>query len=202
VFRTEPKVFGLDIARFGDDRSVLFKRQGQVAFRPRVWRGVDTMSLADQVARVLLEEQPDAIFLDSSGVGGGVQDRLTQMGFSPVGVDFGSSASDARFADRRSEMWWNMHLWIKKGGGCLPDIPELRAELVGPTYGFTARQKVTRLALETKDDMKKRGLTSPDMADALALTFTAPVAPKLKQPVPKMVWKTSGAEDYNPLEGL
>lgn len=203
VYRDWPIIYGLDVARFGDDRSVLYKRQGPVAFSPRVWRGADTMTLADQVARHLLEEPGDAIFVDATGIGGGVQDRLAQMGFSPIGVDFGSSALDARFADRRSEMWWLLHLWIKKGGGCIPNSPELRAELVGPTYGFTTGQKVTRLKLESKDDMKKRGLSSPDMADALALTFASPVKSKLKEPVPKMKWKDSEQYgDYNPLERM
>jgi phage terminase large subunit len=199
-YENEPIVMGLDVARFGDDRCVLYKRQGRVAYTPRVWRDVDTMSLADQVARYLLEDKPDALCVDSTGIGGGVQDRLAQMGFSPIGIDFGSSALDARFADRRSEMWWNMHLWIKKGQGCIPNDPELRAELTGPTYGFTTGQKITKLKLESKDDMKKRGLTSPDKADALALTFAIPVKARLKKPEPRMVWPGQSTNDYNPFD--
>ena len=83
-------------------------------------------------------------------------------------INFGSSASEsARYANKRSEMWDKVREWIK-AGGAIPNNPELKSELASPTYKFDAGG---RLVLEAKEKLKERGLRSPDMADALALTF-------------------------------
>ncbi len=169
----EVKVLGVDVARFGDDRSVLFMRQGRVAFRPTVLRNLDTMALAGQVALVIDKHQPDATFVDVVGVGAGVVDRLLQLGYPVIGVDSGASPIEGeRFLNLRAEMWWKLAEWVK-GGACLPDDAELISEATAPTYTFSPDN---RLVLESKKDMKKRGLPSPDKADALAFTFAQPVA--------------------------
>ncbi len=171
----EVKILGVDVARFGDDQSCILLRQGRAVFRPRVLRNLDTMQLADQVVMTILEHKPDATFIDVTGIGAGVVDRLKQLGHSIMGVDFGSSATEsARFQNKRVEMWWRAAEWLR-AGGCIPDDEALRSELVAPTYWFDANG---RMCLEAKKDIKARGLPSPDRADALVLTFAMPVAHK------------------------
>jgi hypothetical protein len=170
----EAKIMGLDVARFGDNESVLFTRQGSMAWRPRVWRNLDLMTLADQVAGEVQTQRPDALFVDQAGIGGGIVDRLRQLGVNVIAVEFGGTPMDAKFKDRRSEMWWHLCEWVKKGG-CIPDDIQLRSELVTPNYDYVLTNKATLFKLESKDQLKKRGVASPDRADALALTFAAPV---------------------------
>ena len=178
-----PLVMGVDVARFGDDRSVIVLRRGRDARTVAVekHRGLDLMTLAGRVAEIAFGRDLAAIFVDETGLGAGVVDRLRQLGVRHVqGVNFGSAAatwdSDGakpRYANKRAEMWGNLRDWLK-GGGALPDDPELRADLTGVEYGFTAQGEIQ---LERKEDMKKRGLASPDIGDALALTFAHPVRP-------------------------
>lgn len=170
-----PKTLGVDVARYGSDRTVLFPRQGLVAFKPTVVKGVDTMTTAALVAQMIERWQPDATFVDVGGVGAGVIDRLRQLKFQCVPIDFGSRALDGRFENRRAEMWWNLAAWVK-GGASLPDSTELTQDLTAPRY--THANHRGRLQLESKDDMRERGLPSPDVGDALCLTFAFPVAKK------------------------
>ena len=118
--------------------------------------------------------------LDVARFGAGVVDRLRQLGVPRVfGINFGGAAAawdeagaKPRYANKRAEIWGSVKKWLALG--CLPDDPELRADLTGVEYGFNAKGEIQ---LEKKDDMKKRGLASPDIADALALTFALPVTP-------------------------
>jgi len=170
----QPLVFGLDVAGYGDNASVLFQRQGLMTWRPRVWREVNHMVLADQVAQEYANKNPAAVFVDNSPVSVGLIDRLVSFGVPVIRVDFGGSPIETRFADRRSEMYFKVAQWLKSGG-CIPDDTTLRHELVAPSFAMRAVGRQTRMKLESKDEMKKRGVVSPDMADALALTFAAPV---------------------------
>jgi len=175
----EVKVLGVDVARFGDDRSVLFPRQGRVAMRPQVLRNVDTQQLAGQVCNFIDKWKPDATFIDDGGVGGGVVDRCKHLHYPVIPVNSASRPISPRNLNRRAEMWWHMAEWVK-AGGCIPDDPELISELTAPTYSYSPTD--SKLKLESKADMKKRGLVSPDKADALALTFAAPVAKRIQRP--------------------
>lgn len=174
--RTFAKVLGVDVARFGDDSSVAMLRQGPACFRPREWLNLDTQQLAGQVMLIITKHDPDATFIDSSGVGAGVYDRLMALGAPNVfAVDFGSAATESeRYQNKRVEMWWNMAEWVREQG-VLPNDARLRRDLTAPTYHFT---KDNRIGLEAKEDMKKRGLPSPDFGDALALTHAAVVFPR------------------------
>lgn len=170
-YAAAPVILGVDVARFGGDQSVIFRRQGLVAFPPIVIRGINNMDLADRVAVQVAEQHPAAVFIDQ-GNGTGVIDRLRQLGHQVVEVPFGARAIDLdHFANRRAEMWWLMGDWLKTGGAIPPD-PVLQSDLSAPTYGFNAAGK--RL-LESKDKIKERLGRSPDLADALALTFASPV---------------------------
>lgn len=168
---TAPVVFGLDVARFGDDRTVLLVRVGNRVHRIHAWRGLDTMQTAMEVAAKANEYRPTTIFVDGAGVGGGVVDRMKELGYSVVDVNAGSRAmDDQRFLNRRAEMWHNMKVWLKERGS-IPNEAELVDDLLAPLYKYDA---ASRIQLERKEDMKARGLPSPDYGDALALTFAAP----------------------------
>lgn len=171
----QPRILGVDVARQGDDRTVIFKRQGVASFEPKVMKQADSMAVAAAVAVIADDWQPDAIFVDGSGgYGAGVIDRLRQLGYDVIEVQFGGSADDARYMNKRSEMWFRMAEWVK-GGGALPNSIPLLVDLSTPTYTHSNAQN--KMALESKDAIKKRISVSPDMGDALALTFAYPVAP-------------------------
>lgn len=180
---SDPCVLGVDVARFGDDESVLCLRRGRDA-RSVKWvtlRGVDTMTLAARIVEMVNEHQPDAVFVDEGGVGGGVVDRLNMLRQPVVGVQFGARADHSvvsgegavRYANKRAEMWGKMRDWLK--GGMIPDDPDLAAQLTSVEYGYVFRDGQDAILLEKKSDMKKRGLSSPDKADSLAITFAYPV---------------------------
>lgn len=175
-------VMGCDIARGGADRTVLFFRRGRDArtIPPIVMRVPDLMQVAARIAEEARTHGVDGIFIDM-GMGAGVVDRLNQLSvYGVFGVEFGGASDGTRvnnqtanYANKRAEMWGNMGLWLPHGA--IPDDAELADDLVGPVYGFNRQDQIQ---LERKEDMKKRGLASPDMADALALTFAYPVQPR------------------------
>lgn len=184
VLPSDPLVYGIDIARFGDDHSTLAKRCGRDArSRPwRRWHGADTMRLAGDIAAEAAAEQPDAIFVDGGAMGAGVIDRLRQLGVPNVfEVNFGGKGRQAiwaadtrvRTANKRAEMWTGMRAWL--AGGAIPDDQGLEDDLTGVEYGYDADQAIL---LEKKEHMRARGLASPDDADALALTFAEAVHPR------------------------
>lgn len=166
-----PKIIGVDPARFGADRSVIFRRQGLQAFAPRVLHKTDNMTLAAVTAREIEQFRPDAVFIDA-GCGGGVIDRLRSLGFAVTEINFGSAPLKAgQYANKRAEMWGEMQAWLQSGGA-LPASAELKADLCGVRYSFDA---AGRMKLESKEELKARTGRSPDLADALALTFALPV---------------------------
>ena len=171
-----PVILGIDPARFGDDRSVVFRRQGRQAFKPVVYRGIDNMELASRIANLIEEHNPDAVFCDA-GAGSGVIDRLRQLRYDVIEIPFGGKAiKPEQYINRRTEMWWLMKQWVEEGGA-IPNDSALKQELATPIYWY---DNVGRRVLESKDQIKKRlqGAGSPDLADALALNFALPVAKK------------------------
>ena len=191
-----PKILGVDPARFGDDRSVIFKRQGMQAFDPLVYRGIDNMELAARVAAQIEAWEPDAVFIDS-GAGAGVIDRLRQLDYDVIEVPFGGKATQSHlFLNRRAEMWFEMADWLKLGGA-IPNDVSLKQELATPVYWFDA---AGRKVLEPKDEIKKRlqGGGSPDMADALALTFAYPVRKRAPKDIYARMTRANNKEDYDP----
>lgn len=161
------KRLGVDVARFGDDRSVIFPRQGLASFMPVVMRHQRTTDIAARVAQAKVKWGSEMEFVDDSGHWGhGVIDNLLAAGFSPQAVLFEGQAIDPRYKNKRTEMWMEMAEWVKRGGA-LPNLPELVPELTSPTYTFVQG----KFMLEPKDLIKKRIGLSPDLADALALTF-------------------------------
>ena len=170
-------IWGLDVARFGDDRSALAKRQGNVLLEPiQSWRNKDSIQLASIIRRewenTENRDRPYAIMVDVIGVGAGVYDILKNMGLPAHGVNVGESPSSMDNCLRlRDELWRMGGDWFKKRDVSIPNDPVLISELTNVTYTFTVTGK---FAAERKEDMKKRGLDSPDLADAFLLTFAGP----------------------------
>lgn len=174
-FSFAPKVIGVDVARQGDDSTVLFPRQGRAAFKPVQMRNADSFTISGRLAQAENKWAPNAVFVDATGGWGwGVIDAHRQLGRDPIPVEFSGAATNPQFFNKRTEMWFEMAKWVKQGG-CLPNIPELVAELTTPLYTF----KGDRMILEPKEQIKERLGRSPDFADALALTFAQPVAVEL-----------------------
>jgi len=169
-------VLGVDVARFGDDRSVIFRRKGLVTYKPKVYKGIDNMEFASIIIQEINEIKPSAVFIDA-GQGQGVIDRLRQLGYhNIIEVPFGSSASDkTRFVNKRTEMYYLARDWLMNGGS-IPDIPELKNELSVCEYTFDQNG---RIKLEAKDTIKEKLGKSPDISDAFVLTFAFPVSPTL-----------------------
>lgn len=182
IDRTEPLVIGVDVARFGDDSSTIYFRRGRDArsIKPLRFHGLDTMELASKVAEQQRIHKADMVCVDGGGVGGGVVDRLRQMGLPVAEVQFGGRPLGhmrlpEKVANRRAEMWAIMREWLP--GGMIPDDQTLADDLVGVEYGFKITEGVDAILLEKKEHMKARGLASPDDGDGLALTFAVPVLP-------------------------
>jgi len=179
---TQALIIGVDCARGGDDQSVIYFRRGLDArtIPPIKMRVRDLMVLAGKVAEQAMLHSAKAVFIDEGGIGAGVVDRVRQLlpGYLVLGINNGGKADRYNLGDgqpltanKGAELWASMRSWLKTGA--VPDDPELKAELTGREYGFDAHNAIR---LEKKEDMKKRGLSSPDNADALALTFAYPVA--------------------------
>ena len=192
------RVLGVDVAREGDDASVICQRQGLVAkVDPlHIMRNVGSTHGAGVVARVMHEWKADACFVDATGgFGGGWIDRLQDLGHAPIGVHFAGKANNGQYANKRAEMWFAMAEWVKNGGA-LPPIPSLKAELTTPTFTFRGDQ----FLIEPKEEIKKRLGRSPDLADALALTFAHPVQPKPRglESLVAQYGGTGTVRDYDP----
>lgn len=172
-FSFSQKRLGVDVARFGDDRTILFPRQGLVAFKPTEMRGARTNEIAARVALAKSKWRSEIEAVDDTGgYGAGVIDSLIQSGLSPLPVNFSGKAIDPRYLNKRAEMWFEMAEWVKRGG-LLPNDPELVKELTAPTYTF----QNGKFQVEPKDQIKERLGYSPDKADALCLTFCLPEMP-------------------------
>lgn len=171
LYSFAPKCLGVDVSYFGDDRSAIFLRQGLRS--SLLWQGydIDTMRLAGLVGQYEDEYKTDATFVDVTGVGAGVVDRLRQLGRNPMAVQFAASPIKQKYKNKRAECWGEMKDWLESGG-VIPELNDLRDDLISPEYFFDSANKIQ---LESKADMKKRGLASPDLADGLALTFAQPV---------------------------
>jgi hypothetical protein len=191
-----PLIIGLDPARFGNDSSCMIRRRGGKAFgieRKTKW---DTMQVAGWAKMVIDKEDPARMFIDVGGIGSGVYDRLVEQGYGPLprgkgivtAVNFGSAPlNPVRYddkgqeigggpANRRAEMWMATKDWLKdETGADIPDEDRLQADACGPGYRYDSN---SRIVLESKEQMRSRGVASPDAWDALALTFAEPVAPK------------------------
>lgn len=171
-------VWGLDVARFGDDSSALVERRGNYAEVIREWRNLDTMQLSGAVFHEFDQRPPDRrpveVLVDSIGIGAGVADRLRELKLPAVGVNVGEAPSLAGKAlNLRAELWAKAKSWLQALDCRISDNERLISGLAGCRYFFTSNGK---LQIESKADMKRRGLPSPDVADAFVLTFAGTAA--------------------------
>lgn len=174
-FGLGPVILGCDPARFGDDRTVIVVRNGEVISRLWVNRGVNLMYTANQISEFAGMYKPRQLCIDGVGLGAGLVDRLEAMGFGNViDVNSGRNAVDKiRFGNFKAEIWQRMRNWIRDRAA-LEYNKELFDDLTAVQYDFDKRD---RLVIETKDSLRERNLPSPDLADALALTFAIQMAP-------------------------
>jgi hypothetical protein len=174
-----PKVMGVDVARFGDDQTVIGMRQGRKFVVLEKMRGKDTVFVAERIINWREKVEPDAIIVDGDGLGAGTIDHLRYRGYRDKLFEFhgGERASDShKYYNKRSEVWGAMRDWLADGAE-IPDDPELDAQLTGPEFGYAQGKRSSgALFLESKQDMKSRGLESPDVADCLAMTFAVRIA--------------------------
>lgn len=201
-------IIGVDVGRFGDDPSVIYPRCGRDAVsRPvEILNKNDTMLTASKAAAAYLRYHAAVVMVDEGGVGGGVVDRLRQLRIPVMGVDFGAGADGlnpddgSKYANKRAEIWGALREWLK--GGSIPDMKTgehttLVDELVGPNYGLNVKEEIQ---LESKKDMRKRNVPSPNVADALACTFAYPHF-ELQVEVPEdLREQVAVAKDYDPFD--
>ena len=176
-----PSVWGLDVSRFGNDKTALCKRQGSVVTEIRSWSGLDLMQTVGRVVAeyeaLLPSKQPREILVDSIGLGSGVVDRLREIGLPVRGINVAEAPSmGGTYLNLRSELWFKTKAWFEDRACKLPKDDQLVAELTGIRYSFTSSGK---MKAESKDEMRKRGLASPDLADALCLTMASDAATAL-----------------------
>lgn len=180
------KILSVDVARFGDDQSVLGTRQGLRARILAKYRGLDTMEIGARVVEAVKAENPRACVIDGDGVGGGVVDyaRLNLADYMKEHPAFrleefhgaATPADPFMYFNRRAEVWGLMRDWLATGE--IPDDAELDTDLTGPEYFHSPKGQIQ---LERKDDMKDRGLASPDAGDMLAMTFSPTPTPKTRE---------------------
>jgi hypothetical protein len=172
-----PVVLGVDVARFGDDETVILRRRGPVVEQIECYRGLDTMETSGRAIKAARHHRASTVFVDVVGIGAGVADRLREMKLYVHPVNVAERAHDTeRFDDLRSELWWRVRDWLESGEAVLPDDEELVAQLSTIKYGVTSNG---RIRIESKRERKHRGLCSPDRADALMMTFAAPAVSHL-----------------------
>lgn len=173
--KNEPLLMGVDPARFGDDSTVVRFRSGRDArsIPALELKGLDNMQVVARLQQLIFTYDPDGIFIDS-GAGAGIIDRLKELGYKVFEVGFGTSSSEPQFYDHRTEIWARMRDWLP--GGMIDNSKELRKDLISPEKEMIGRE--SKIKLESKEKMKKRGLKSPNHGDALALTFHAKIARK------------------------
>jgi hypothetical protein len=170
VDESAPEIWGVDVARFGTDSSVLVKRKGFVVLElPRRWSGMDTMQLTGAIHAEARHRMPSAIVVDAIGLGAGVADRLRELQLPAVDANVAESASSDRFVRLRDELWQLTRDWLDSHSVSMPWDDQLRSELCAPRYGYSSDG---RLKVESKDQMRARGVGSPDSADAVCLTHS------------------------------
>jgi hypothetical protein len=185
-----PLVIGFDPAWLGEDRHAMAWRRGRLIEKIEARAKLDTMQAAGWLKQVIEKEKPTRVFIDVGGVGAGIYDRLSEMGFGAIvrAVNFGSAPLEPPPLDehrnpsggplnRRAEMWLKSREWLEDpAGAAIPDRDSLQADACGPTYTYDSN---SRLKLESKDHMRARGVKSPDEWDAVVLTFAEPVAARV-----------------------
>lgn len=171
VESTSPLVIGVDPAISDNDRTAIIRRKGRLAYNRETHFNLNTMELVGLIRRIIDKDRPSKVCIDCIGIGAGIVDRLLELGYDVVeGVNVARSANDKdKFRNLRAELWHDMREWLSQEMPVqIPDDDELQGDLTSLGYKYDSS---ARLLIESKDDLRKRGMKSPDNADALALTF-------------------------------
>ncbi len=202
-YETAPKILSLDVARYGDNQSVAGLRQGRRFTIPGKWRGLAIDQLADRFCAMIDEHEPDAIVVDGDGIGGAVVDLIKRRNYHrregrDIVTEFhgGGKPNDPKlYYNRRAEVWGKARDGLRDGIE-LPDDNELRSDLVAPEYGYATRAGFEVIQMESKDDMRSRGVASPDSGDAFAMTYAVQVraARRVEIAEPRRLMAGGGAE--------
>jgi hypothetical protein len=179
-----PLIVSCDPASKGADSTAFAWRRGHAVIKTERRRGLDLMEIAGRISQIIREEKPERVYIDITGLGVGLYDRLCELGHRDriVGINFaGKPLEPVPFgedgkpgggvANRRAEMWKNLRDALEEGRISLPDDNDLQADLVSVGYRYTSDGK---LLLESKEDMRRRGCPSPDLGDAVAMLFAEP----------------------------
>jgi hypothetical protein len=167
-----PIVIGVDPARFGADATVIAVRQGRDIVKIMRHRGDDTMTVVGYVIEAIEEFKPALVVIDEGGLGAGIVDRLKEQRYKVKGINFGNKAKNPiMYGNMRAQMWGDMREWLKSAS--IPSDRFLKTDLISPMMKPDSRGTIF---LESKKEMKARGLASPDAADAICVTFAFPVA--------------------------
>jgi hypothetical protein len=170
--QSAPIVIGVDPARFGADATVIAVRQGRDIISIQRHRGDDTMTVVGHVIDAIEQHRPTLVVIDEGGLGAGIVDRLKEQRYKVKGINFGNkSTNPIMYGNKRAEMWGKMKDWLKTAS--IPLDRFLKTDLISPMMKPDSKGTIF---LESKKDMKARGLASPDAADAICVTFAFPVA--------------------------
>jgi hypothetical protein len=170
--QSAPIIIGVDPARFGADATVIAVRQGRDIVRIDRHRGDDTMTVVGHIIEAIDEFKPAMVVIDEGGLGAGIVDRLKEQRYKIKGINFGNKAKNPiMYGNMRAQMWGDMREWLKSAS--IPNDRFLKTDLISPMMKPDSRGTIF---LESKKDMKARGLASPDAADAICVTFAFPVA--------------------------
>lgn len=206
----DPLIMGFDVARGGDDNCFIQFRRGKDAQSEKTYKisgekSRDSMQVVSMLTMLIDRHKPDVIFIDATGIGGPIGDRLRQLNHNAIDIHFGGDADDKKlFVNKTAEMGFRCRRWIMEGGS-IPDDPQLQKELTTRQYGHNEKDQ---LVLERKKDMKKRLGVSPDWADALYLTFAQAVAPlqESRGSLDVAPWAREAMQqdtsDYDPLDAM
>jgi hypothetical protein len=170
--QSAPIILGVDPARFGADSTVIAVRQGRDIIAIKRFKGDDTMETVGRIIECMEEYKPVLVNIDEGGLGAGVVDRMKEQRYKVKGVNFSNKSKNMMmYGNKRAEMWGEMREWLKTAS--IPKDRTLKTDLISPLMKPDSKGAIF---LESKKDMKARGLASPDAADAIALTFAFPVA--------------------------
>lgn len=167
-------IWGLDVSRYGNDASALCKRKGNTVTEVMTWKGLDLMQLCGRVKAeydaLHPASQPESIFIDSIGLGSGCVDRLSELGLPAIGINVSESpAMKTNYINLRAELWFKLKAFLENRDCKLPNDDKLINEMIAVRYSFSSSGKAK---IESKDEMRKRGMPSPDRADSLVLTMS------------------------------
>lgn len=169
AFGTEKRL-GIDVARFGDDRTVYTILEGNNVKSQIAENKKDLMHIVGKIIYIMEAEKIDTVAIDDAGLGGGVTDRLREQNITVNAINGGESAIEKeKFFNRRTELWWNLREWIKSEG-VIPNDLNLFADLTSPKFSYTSKGQIK---LESKDEIRKRLGRSPDFGDSLAIALAA-----------------------------